>query len=268
MADEILSTPSAAGDPGNTGGQQEPGQSVQTPAEGQNAGPGSVGNQAVASSAGQQERSYQNFTRAQQRTMERTIKTLLDQSLQPLVERFNSFQIPPAPTQSVQSDAQIDLNDIPGSINRLVEIATNQRLGKFEKETLSDMGNKFGQELNVRETKTFLLSQPEINGDKNKMSEIRDIIEDDPILSIAFNLAPMDVSKEAFKRWKSVRVNPNAPQKATLTTIAGGAAKTGGIQMPSAEELQKLQKVITSNVPESEKQSAYKRIEELQQLAA
>ena len=267
MAEEnAVSAPSTEGDHANNDGQQAASENAQASQEGQSLESGSVDNQTPsASSAGQQTRQQHNFSRAQQRVLEKTVERLLGQSLSRFEERLSGMN-PPAPQRTTETDEQPDYNNLSGWIKKQIAEGTQRELSKFQKEKLDGLNGKIEENLTMREARTFLLTQPEINGDREKMDEIREIIENDEILSLALDRSPIAVTKEAMSRWKKSRVNPNAPPKETLSSVTGGAVNAGkkGI---STEELKKLQDIIVSNAPEEDKQAAYRRIEELMKVA-
>ena len=110
------------------------------------------------------------------------------------------------------------------------------------------------------------MSQPEIGGDEDKLEEIQQIMKKERLDIVAMTDPTWAVQK-AVSLWKQGRKNPNAPQKDTLTTITGGASRQVK-GMPSADELKKLNNIVKGDLPESEKQAAYKRIEEIMRMQA
>ena len=264
MTDQDLdSTPPAEGDQGNTDGQQDASQTEQSAGAGQDAGQGlTVDNQAKdAPSTTSQGRSQQNFTRAQERVLERKLEKMLSPFIRRFDEFSSKFNQPPAQPVQNQQDVQIDYNDLPGSINRLVEMSTQKRLAQFEKEKLSGLDRNLDEKLTVREARNILLSQPEIGGDEDKLEDIQQIMKKERLDLVAMN-DPVWAVQKAVSIWKQGRKNPNAPPKDTLTTITGGANRSGH-KGYSVDELKKLQNIVASDAPEEDKQAAYKRIDEI-----
>ena len=265
MAEDINSTTSEEGAGVDNSASQVAEPTSQDTVQGQSSEQGSqVDNQAPsASSTGRQERKT-NSGWAQQRIMEKTIERMLSKALTPLQQRLEQIQSPPAPQRQAQEKVEIDYNDLPGSINRLVEMATKQRLEEFEKTKLNSVKTELEENLAKREARNFLKSQPEIGDDEEKLDEIKKIMKDEGLDYMAI-YEPVRAIKKAVDVWKRQRINPNAPKKETLSTVTGGAVSRGP-SAPSVQEMKDLQRVITSDAPEAEKQKAYERIETLSKM--
>lgn len=265
MADqEVISTESGDGAGGSTPSQKDAPQNPQGSGEGQEPGQapavdgsGSPG----ASSGGNQER---KFSWANQRAMEKSVERLLSKALGPINERLNSLGKPPEPAAPAQpaTDDKIDYNDIPGSINRIIENRLKAELQKFTKENLTDLDTKLQGVARTQEARNFLWNQPEIGNDQDKVEEVKAVMRENKLDVVAAYGDPVWAIKRGFELWKKGRVNPNAPPRDTLTTITGGAGG-GGKGKASVDELLKLQKIVMSDAPEADKQAAYVRIDEL-----
>jgi len=236
MQDEELSTASDGG-AGVTPEQQEASQGSQESAQSQSTEPTSVDSgESQASSKGQQAR--ENFNWANQRLLEKQIRKVLssalDERLAPLMERLNPPQNPPASP----SKDEIDFNDLPGSIKRLVEAQLGQKINpsKLKEEILGDLQTKTTRQ----EARKYLISQQDIGTDPAKHEEIQNIIANDEILMEAVGKHPLKVMQKAIEVWRASRTNPNAPLKAELGTIAGGM---GNNQRRGADPLQKIKEI-------------------------
>lgn len=220
-----------------------------------------VGNDAPSASS-QGKQTSKNSYYAQNRIIQKEI----NRAISPLLEEIRALRNPSVPQVEVpQQKIDIDYNDLPGSINRLVELATKQRLEEFEKTKLSSVRSELEESLTRREARNFLKSQPEIGEDEEKLDEIKNIMKTEGLDYMAI-YEPVRAVKKATEIWKSRRTNPNTPKKETLTTITGGAVNNSK-RTPTAQELRDLQKIITSDAPETEKQAAYEKIEAISKMS-
>lgn len=270
MADEEVIT----ADPGDGAGVsspplKDPSQTPQGAGEGQDPGqtpPVDGSDSPSASSPGHQGRPS-NTGWAQQRVMEKKLKSLLAEALGPITQRLDGLSKPPEPAAPASpAEEKLDYNDLPGSIQKIVEKRVQFALDKFSKDNLSNLDQKLESTAAVREARNFLWNQPEIGNDPEKVEEIKAIMRENKLDIIAAHSDPVWAIKRGFELWKQSRVNPKAPPKDTLTSITGGAGGGGGKGKASVSELMKLQKIVmdpTTSKEDMEKASA--RISELAQ---
>ena len=189
-----------------------------------------------------------NYNWANQRTLEKAITKILSSSLdsrvKPLEESLKSLleRLTPPPGQEAQK-GEIDYNDLPGSINKIVETLLKQRediatkkLSELKSELLMDISTQTSKQ----EAMKYLQSQKDIGSDTSKHEEIQDIIVNDKILYHSLPDYPVDVMQEAVKRWRESKKNPMAPGKDELSTVTGGmgAARRGeGLSSQRIKEL-------------------------------
>lgn len=239
----------------------------QSASQGQEVGQDSVGNSGSSASSNGQQGRKPNSSWAAERVLEKKLAKMLDERLNPLIERFNSFNNPPAPKQAEpQVEDTPDYNNLSEWIKRKIAAETNANLRKFENEKLKGLDSQMEEKLAQREARTFLLTQPEIGGDQEKLEEIKEIMREE-MLDYAAMHDPLGATKKAVAIWKQRRKSPNAPPRETLSTVNGGSGNVGGGKKgASVEELKALQNVIISDAPETEKQKAYERIAELSRM--
>lgn len=263
----VVSTEPGAGAGGSTPLTKDAPQTPQGAGEGQDPGqtPSVDGSGSPsASSPGNQGRPS-NTGWAQQRVMEKAVKRLLADALGPINERLNGLSNPSEPKTPAAPPVEdkIDYNDIPGSINRIVQSKLKAELDKFSKENLSNLDTKLEGVASVREARNFLWNQPEIGNDQDKVEEVKAIMRENRLDLVAAYGDPVWAIKKGFDLWKQSRKNPAAPPRDTLTTITGGASG-GGKGRASVDELLRLQKVVMdAGTPQAEKDKAFARIEEL-----
>ena len=269
MAEDITSTETETGAGVDNTSSQVAETTSQEASQGQETVQSAIdnsGNSGVSSN-GTQGRPKNNGTWAAERVLEKKLAKMLDERLNPVLERFKSYENPPAPTRVENPvDDQPDYNNLSQWIQKKISEGTQRELSKFQKEKLSGLDQQVEEKLSLREARSFLLSQPEIGGDEEKMDEIKQIMKSERLDFIA-EKDPVWAVKKAVSLWKKGRTNPNAPPKDTLTTVTGGAGNMGKPKSASVEELRNLQKIITSDVPESEKDKAFARIDEIGRMA-
>lgn len=243
MADEeVVSTGSEAGAGANTE-QQAADQTSQGADQSQSSEGTRVDSTSTdASSISKPGRSNQGW--ANQRLLEKTVKQVLQSSLQehlsPYLEELKRSAAPQAPKQDQAQDLP-DFNDLPGWVNRRVNQLLEERL-KAELPTrlnqfTGQLEGKLKSQSQMQEARNYLISQKDIGRDQTKMDELRKVMED---YQIDVAADPVRAAEVAVKLWRNERTNPNAPPKATLTTIAGGTGGVAGKKELSLQEIRDL----------------------------
>ena len=268
MADEEISSATEGG-AGVTTEQQEAEGTSQEGVQSQSPESTQVeGGESQASSKGQQAR--KNYDWAAQRTLEKTVKRVLssalDERFAQLEQRLSPQEKPPA---SQPSNGEIDFNDLPGSIQKMVNALVQQQmkdgLGKTIPQLKQEIIGDFQTKTTRQEARNYLISQKDIGNDTSKHDEIQDIIANDKLLYHSVGEYPKEVMQEAIERWRKGRTNPNAPSKGELGTITGGMGgvqrKTGEVSVQRLRELQ--DKVVSSNLPATEREKLNLEIDEL-----
>lgn len=273
MSNEELSTASEGGSTGESGAMQDAGQVSQEARQDQSTEPTQVeSGESQASSKSEQTR---NSTSAERRissrelrlienAIEKRLSSALDSRLSPLLERLQPQQ--PSDTQS-QGD-EIDFNNLPGSIKKMVNSLVQQQMKDGLGKTLPQLKNEIIGEFNTKttrqEARNYLISQKDIGSNAAIHGEIQDIIANDKLLYHSVSEYPKEVMEEAIKRWRASKGNPNAPSKAELSTISGGMGvgqRSGGGS--NLQKVRELTEKVSGNLTVEEQQKLYREIENL-----
>lgn len=260
---EELSTASEGGAAPDTGQQTDADPQAQASGQGQSSEPGAVdpGESQASSKRGQ---ARENFNWANQRLLEKTVQKVLSSALEsklaPLMERLQPQQ-PPA---SQETKTEIDYNDLSGSINKLVQAALEARMGQTIPQLKEELVGNLKSTSKLQEARNYLISQNDIGHDQAKQAEIQEIIVNDELLYGMVESKPLAVVQRAVEQWRKSKTNPNVPSKDMLGTVGGGMSQTRRGGEPSLQKIKELQdKVISSNLPNDEREKLNREIETL-----
>ena len=209
-----------------------------------------------------------NYDWAAQRTLEKSIKKVLSSALD---ERFSQlekkFASQSQPTEQTAPTTEIDYNDLPGSINKIVDTLLSKRESAFNKtlpELKSELLNDISTQTSRQEARKYLQSQKDIGSDTLKHEEIQDIIVNDEILYNAIDKFPVKVMQQAVERWRDSKKNPLAPGRGELSTVSGGM---GAVRQGTGTNPQRIKdltdKIISSNLSVEEREKLNAEIEKL-----
>lgn len=192
--------------------------------------------------------------RVLEKNLSRKLERLLEEKLKPLLETIG--QPKPSAKESVEvPEEKIDYNDLQGSIRKIVQRALEaqkkQLLEKEFPEKLKQFTSEEKFEGRIQEARKWLTSQKDIGNDPDKIEEVRAVMEKE-MLDIVAEKKPLEAVQKAVELWRKGRVNPDAPNKEHLQTLAGGGAPRGGKKQYSPQDLVNLQKKLAGNPTEDE----------------
>lgn len=250
-------------------------QDSQETEQGQNTGQGSssVDNPGeTTSSAGQQPGGRPPSASAWQRQIEKALTKKLESMQSQLLDRLTEQMRSITPAQPAaaaavsppQSDTpEIDFNDLPNSINRLVEKRAQALLQKELPRQFESFKGTLKADSATQEARNYLLSQKDISSDEDKLAEIKEIMVKNYLVD-ALDRDPVGVTKHAVELWRKTRVNPNAPKPGELSTVAGaGPALNGSKQPVTADKYVELQKRLAKGGTVDEMEKLYTEIDAL-----
>lgn len=258
MADEEISSGSEAGAGVETAQQVAEGTS-QEGSQSQSTDTTQVeGSESQASSQIPQAR--KNYDWASQRTLEKTVRRVLSSALDERFTQLESRLKPASPPATQPSSEDIDFNDLPGSIRKMVNALVQNQMkdgfGKSLPQLKDEIIGEFNTKTTRQEAKKYLTSQKDIGNDPSKHEEIQAIIANDKLLYHSVSDYPIEVMQEAIKRWRETKVNPNAPSKGELGTITGGmgAVQRGGSQSAEKRATEIVERLLSPSIPMDEKE--------------
>ena len=272
MPPEEEISPASEGGAAVEGEQKAAETGAQAPGQGQSPeSPQVEGGESQASSNPGQAR--QNFNWANQRILEKAVTKILSSSLDsrltPLEQSLKSLleRLPEKPQGQTAQTNEIDYNDLPGSINKMVDTILKQRESISTKK-LSDLKGELMNDISTQtsrqEARKYLQSQKDIGTDASKHEEIQDIIVNDEILLSAIDRYPVKVMQQAVERWRASKKNPMAPGKDELSTVAGGmGAARRGQEISPLKVKELTDKVSSANLTIEEREKLNAEISRL-----
>lgn len=218
-----------------------------------------------ASSVSEHKRSKGSW--ATERIVERAVKRQLSEALTPILEKLDNLSnfksdIPYDTGKKSDDIGEPDLNNLSAWIKETIKRHTDRELSDKVQNKINELTVNINRDNRTREARNYLLSQEDIGNDEDKLAEIEQIMKDN-LLDYAAIHQPLSAVKKAINLWRRNRINPNAPKKQELSTISGGMSGNIGKKELSIEQLQNLQKILSSDLPESEKEKIYPLIDNL-----
>lgn len=219
-----------------------------------------------ASSASTPKRSNNNWaqTRIIQKAVRDELSKELSSQLGPLLEEIRGKAQQPSATSS-QPQEQPDYENLPGWLNKKVETLLQQKLEQDLPKNLNQFKSKlegdFKRTTAMQEARNYLISQQDIGRDRGKLDEIEQIMSEN-LLDLALEQEPLKAIQLAVNLWRKQKQNPNAPSKAQLSTVSGGAPAPAKKEL-GIKELMDLQKKLAGPLTIDEREKLNSQVDSL-----